>query len=341
MKKLVLVTALLCVVLVMSACEGLPGMKSQPSTITPPTVSTSVPVATATSKVVVATPTAIAPVATATPTPPLVVPATPVPSIKVPAVAPATLAPTVVPTAMVPATAVPPTSAPTIEPTKAPEATKVSEPTKAPTTVVSVTATPAITACRHLLWVTEAISNTANTAELVAVLERDFVESEGGQWSEAGYTVPAGTVFWTDLFDNAKALPAGVKIVRNQGGWGVYSASTKYVISKPNGGGRFMRICEGVADISVTAPVAQETPQASTKPVCITDTEVGTITGNADPGKEYDRFYEGKGYQYGKSFQNGDTAPVGWLLHANGRVYKTSVDEKLPEGGRGMPVCNK
>jgi len=65
MKKLVLLVVLF-VALSATACDSLPGMKSQPATTTPTTLPTSAPVATAT-KVVPATSTAVAP-ATATPT---------------------------------------------------------------------------------------------------------------------------------------------------------------------------------------------------------------------------------------------------------------------------------
>lgn len=99
-------------------------------------------------------------------------------------------------------------------------------------------------ACREGNWLENAKSATTDVAALVSLLDRDFTLDQGGQWSEPGFTVPAGSVFWTDLFDNAKALPKGVAPVRTQGGWGVYVTSVDYVVPADNGGGRFLRLCK-------------------------------------------------------------------------------------------------
>ncbi len=98
--------------------------------------------------------------------------------------------------------------------------------------------------CRNRTWLDNAIDATNDVPSLISQLDRDFVLEEGGQWSQPGFTVPAGSVFWTDLFDNAKALPDGVEKVRTQGGWGVYKTSVDYVVPEDNGGGRFMRLCK-------------------------------------------------------------------------------------------------
>lgn len=209
-------------------------------------------------------------------------------------------------------------------------------PTQAP--LLEAADVPAITssACRHVEWFTGpngALHTTTDVAGLLAKLDRDFLLAEGGEWSNPGFTVPAGSVFWTDLF--LHPVPTGVEGVRLQGGWGVYKTTVAYVIPDPNGGGRFVRVCEGVGDTK--APVAKPvTSKSPAKPVCISATEVGAI--GAD-GKAYDTFFEKTGYQYGKAFENGQSAPAGWFLHANSRVYKTDAGEKLLEGGRGMPVC--
>lgn len=206
--------------------------------------------------------------------------------------------------------------------------------------VTNPTTPTLVSTCRHIEWLQGAVNGTVGTSELVAVVDRDYMESDGAQWSEPGFTVPSGTIFWTDLFGSVNSLPAGVKGLRIQGGWGVYSTVVDYIVPKPNGGGRFTRICESVSDIKVSvSPVASaNTAPVVTKPICVTPTEVGTIGSN---GKAYDDFFEKSGWQYGKTFQNGDVALAGWLLHANSRVYKTNVAEKLPEGGRGMPICSK
>lgn len=114
--------------------------------------------------------------------------------------------------------------------------------TEAP--VANDTPISAAPACREVSWFENAKSATLDVASLTSQLDRDFVLDQGGQWSQPGYTIPAGSVFWTDLFDNADALPNGVESVRTQGGWGVYYTSVNYVIPEDNGGGRFMRLCK-------------------------------------------------------------------------------------------------
>lgn len=279
------------------------------------------------------------------------------------------------PTAMMQPTATPtsaptkvPTKAPTSAPTKVPTQTTMVSPSATATSVLSptsaiaassiasmvtmtstavVSGTVGIASCRHELWLSEAISDTVGVSELVAVLDRDFVPGEGGQWSEAGFTVLAGSIFWTDLFQNVSNLLTGVQVVRVQGGWGVYRTSVQYIVPKPNGGGRFMQICEWQTApvVSTATPVPTTVPPVTTPSVtpatstCISGLEVNTITNASDPGKEYDRFFEGKGYIYGKSFRPGETVDAGWLVHANAAVFVTKVQQKLDNGGRGMPIC--
>lgn len=108
----------------------------------------------------------------------------------------------------------------------------------------TATGTVTATTCRSTIWWNEALSSTADVASLVAVLDRDFTLTDGGQWSEPGYAVPADSVFWTDLFQNTTNLPANVEPVRTQGGWGVYFTQVEYVVPPPNGGGRWMRLCQ-------------------------------------------------------------------------------------------------
>lgn len=96
--------------------------------------------------------------------------------------------------------------------------------------------------CRPQTWVDNAVSATTDTAALIAVVDRDFELADGGQWSEPGFVVPAGSIFWTDLFQNK--LPDGVTKIRTQGGWGVYKTNIDYVIPQDNGGGRFTLICK-------------------------------------------------------------------------------------------------
>lgn len=102
--------------------------------------------------------------------------------------------------------------------------------------------TPAAPTCRNQTWLDNAISASNDVSSLISQLDRDFRLSEGGQWSQPGYTVPESSVFWTDLFQNK--LPEGVTKIRTQGGWGVYKTSVDYVIPADNGGGRFMRLCK-------------------------------------------------------------------------------------------------
>ena len=99
------------------------------------------------------------------------------------------------------------------------------------------------TGCRNLVWWEEALDDTDDIASLISLLDRDFKAEEGGQWSEAGFTVPNQSVFWTDLLENVTSLPIGVSTIRVQGGWGVYFASAEYTVPAPNGGGRWMALC--------------------------------------------------------------------------------------------------
>ena len=132
------------------------------------------------------------------------------------------------------------TAAPQPAPTQAPE-----EEVVAPSAV-------------DVLYVNEAVADTADTASLIAVLDRDFPgfydQGSGNQWSEPGFTVPAGSVFYTD-FLNA-GIPQGVTVIRNQGNWGVYYTPNDLLIPAENGGGRYIRVSAPptVPLVSVSAP---------------------------------------------------------------------------------------
>jgi hypothetical protein len=217
--------------------------------------------------------------------------------------------------------------------------------------------------CRHVEWLQGAINGTVGVSELVAVVDRDYMESDGAQWSEPGFTVPEGTVFWTDLFSNA--LPEGVRVVRTQGGWGVYVTSVAYIVPKPNGGGRFTRICEGIGDIikvSSSTSVAPSSPVASAspapaankpQPTCVGESDVTAFAAAADPVASFDSFYEKTGYQYGKALVANDKIPVGLFLGtfqmekipagvtdlSKGTLWRVSQEAIAPKGGRWMPIC--
>lgn len=208
--------------------------------------------------------------------------------------------------------------------------------------------------CRNELWVSEAISGTEGAAELIAVLDRDYVMSEGGQWSEAGYTVPSNSIFWTDLFGNVAKLPKGVKVIRIQGGWGVYRNSVPYIVPRPNGGGRYMRICESNLVATVSAPVsATVTPSTvMITHTCVSRIEMGVIVGKADFTKEYNSFFEGRGFAFGGSVQPGGKVPVGSFFLGTfssiptgvadlkgGFLWEVTKEIVAPNGGRWMRIC--
>lgn len=180
----------------------------------------------------------------------------------------------------------------------------------------SLTAT-AQTGCRSETWFNEALAATNDIAALIAVLDRDFRLDEGGQWSQPGYNVPAGSVFWTDLFGNRWSLPAGVTAVRTQGGWGVYKSSVSYTMPAPNGGGRWMRICSptvtcGIPDLSGLN----------------TTTAINAM----------DQWFEKEGYKRGGTFNSGDTLSrntVFWTNLGDGPL-PASVARLNTEGNWGI-----
>jgi len=219
---------------------------------------------------------------------------------------------------------------------------------------VPMTDTVTSNACRHLEWLQNAISGTTDVSELLAVLDRDFAMDEGGQWSESGYTVRANNLFWTDL--TRSNPPDYVIRVRTQGNWGVYAATRDFVIPGPNGGGRHMRICEGVGDLSLkgkSPAIAITTPTAKPVPTdCITDAQIEAITSDADPVAKYNSFFEMEGYKYGKGLAEGDKIGTGFYLGtfpadkipstavnmANGFIWRFT-GETVVYGGRWMATC--
>lgn len=206
----------------------------------------------------------------------------------------------------------------------------------------------ATSTCRHVEWLQNAINGTTDTSELLAVIDRDFVASEGGEWSEPGYTVRAGSVFWTDLLKSTP--PAYVTRIRTEGNWGAYATAQDYVIPGPNGGGRHMKMCEGVAGIK-SMPVAPAAP--TVKPTCINPTEITTIVNATDPVASFNSFYEKAGYQYGKSIAAGekiqpglflgtfpkDKIPTGIKDVAKGYIWEVGQEVVSVNGGRWMRSC--
>jgi len=212
--------------------------------------------------------------------------------------------------------------------------------------------------CRHIEWFTDAregaLNTTTDVAGLLAKLDRDFQLAEGGQWSNAGFTVPANTVFWTDLLNHE--LPSQVERIRTQGNWGIYKTSAGYTVPSPNGGGRFLQVCEDVASLPAqTVEVVTDAPSAkpADKPVaCITDEEVSVILKATDPVVAYNTFFEGKGYQFGKGLNPGDKINAGFYLGtfpvdnipatvinlANGFLWQVNAETTV-QGGRWMSTC--
>lgn len=192
------------------------------------------------------------------------------------------------------------------------------------------------TGCRENLWFNEALRDTQDVATLIAALDRDFTLNDGGEWSEPGYTVPAGSVFWTDLFENRSSLPAGVSAVRTQGGWGVYYTSVGYIVPVPNGGGRWMRLC---AVFTTEAPeaVPPEETTSEAAPACqLPNLEDLTV---AQAINTMDLWFEEEGYQFGSEFAIGDTLPSGatfWTNLGEGYVTPSHITPIRAEGNWGV-----
>ena len=90
-------------------------------------------------------------------------------------------------------------------------------------------------------WFTQALTDTRDVASLLAVADRDFKDMKSvASWSQPGFVVPAGSIFWTDLLTNP--VPEYVSRIRTQGNWGFYYTAKDYVVPDPNGGGRFVKM---------------------------------------------------------------------------------------------------
>jgi len=259
-------------------------------------------------------------------------------------------------TAVAPATATP---TKVVEPTAALTSVLTNTPTVAPTPMLPNTPT-SVSSCRHIEWFTDAnegaLKTTTDVAGLLAKLDRDFQHADGGQWSNAGFTVPANTVFWTDLLN--QELPLQVRRIRTQGNWGIYTASAEYLVPSPNGGGRFLRVCEGVAALPAQAnkvPAAVTTVTSADKvAACITADEVSGILKATDPVVAYNAYFEGKGYRFGKNLGPGEKVRAGFYLgtfpkdsipstvtsldKATGFLWQVDAETQV-QGGRWMKSC--
>lgn len=204
------------------------------------------------------------------------------------------------------------------------------------TEVVSGTLSLVNPSCRSLLWMREALNDTNDVASLISVLDRDFSLSDGGQWSEPGYRVPGQSVLWTDLFQNVSSLPTGVYSVRVQGGWGVYYTTQGHSIPSPNGGGRWMRLCESL----LTRPMKTEIPIAST--TCeIPETAGMSATAAIETMNDW---FENTGYQWGDSFSEGNTLPAGsyfWTDLGESYTLPDHIKAIAAEGNWGVFVTTQ
>jgi hypothetical protein len=200
------------------------------------------------------------------------------------------------------------------------------------------------------------IGNTDTVSELITQLNKAWEinpEVVGGAWTEeqaiAGYTVPAGSIFWTDLYENVNALPAGVTVIRTDGGWGVFKTTVAYRVPLPNGGGRYASIDGRMTEVT-TLSIAEATANA-----CIDQPDLDKIANADDPIKAYNDYFEAKGYGFGKSLGNGETAPKGSIflgtfpenavpttVHeiAGGYIWAVNENTVAPNGGRYMVFCN-
>lgn len=229
------------------------------------------------------------------------------------------------------------------------EATEVTEAQPIPTTAPAAKETtpdmssethPTEQLCRPNIWFDEAFHDTRDVASLISVLDRDFTLDDGGQWSEPGYTVPEVAVFWTDLFDNRSSLPAGVSAIRTQGGWGVYYTSDDYVVPPPNGGGRWMKLCDALQVPKAAVEVAPVVEVAPTEPVAV-GCVLPNLTGKtvAQAINAMDQWFEDTAYQWGSGFAVGDKLPAGsvfWTNMGEGFERPECLKELVAEGNWGV-----
>lgn len=184
-----------------------------------------------------------------------------------------------------------------------------------------IKAEPLGTGCRSLVWWDNAINDTGDVASLISLLDRDFKPEDGGQWSEPGYTVPGGSVLWTDLFENRPIAQA----VQTQGGWGVYYTENDLIVPPPNGGGRWMRLCAPLEIVEAEVP-----PEEQTTTCAIPDLNGLTV---ADAINVMDLWFEETGWSIGDSFAVGDLLPSGSVFWTN---LGLAENAPLPTGITGI-----
>jgi hypothetical protein len=131
-----------------------------------------------------------------------------------------------------------------VEVTVVVEKTRTAEVTRKPE-IAAVTKTPdpqeEFFDCLKPEYLQEMIDNTRTVRELINAMDEEYYASRGGDWSGERITIPAQSVFWCDL--RTSDLPAGVKVIRAQGGWGVFLTDEELTIPSPNQGGRWQRLC--------------------------------------------------------------------------------------------------
>jgi hypothetical protein len=137
-----------------------------------------------------------------------------------------------------------------VEVTRVVEATVVVEKTQTvevtrQAEIATITETPApqkdFFDCLKPQHLHEMIDNTRTIRELIDAMDEEYYASRGGEWKGERVTIPARSVFWCDL--RTSDLPAGVKAIRAQGGWGVFLTDEEVIIPSPNQGGRWQRLC--------------------------------------------------------------------------------------------------
>lgn len=195
------------------------------------------------------------------------------------------------------------------------------------------------TGCRPNVWMAEAIADTEDVSSLLGVLDRDFTLRDGGEWSEPGYVVPGGSVFWTDLFENR----AIAQCLRCQGGWGIYYAPSDLTMPSPNGGGRWMRLCAPFTtnEVAEAAPPPGETTEPEAAPPVALACQVPDLTGLTvvQAIKAMDDWFQEEGYQFGSAFAVGDSLPAGaifWTNLGEGFVIPSHITPVKVEGNWGV-----
>lgn len=197
-------------------------------------------------------------------------------------------------------------------------------------------------------WFNKQVESTNTVSELLSEVDRQFNLNQkiGGAWTQEmaesanGFTVPANSTFWTDLFENVSELPEGVSVVRTQGGWGIYRTSVAYRIPLPNGGGRYANLCG----------VASELPNTA----CLSEEDLNNITGSQEPVEKFNDYFESAGFAYGDSVEEGDEVPAGVIFLgtfpessipagvinlADGFIWEVSQPVTAPNGGRYITAC--